>query len=83
MKSKNAVDNNNDFVVVSLWNNTIASIDYTTKELLIDHCGYITTTTASRLNAIVQALTGGKINRKQGVMYYNGKPFHSALTIKF
>lgn len=80
LKSDNPFE---DCVIVTLFGNLIAVINFQDRKAVLNNCGYITTTTASRLNAIVQALTGGKISRKQGVMYYNGQAFTNNFEINF
>lgn len=73
----------NDLILVSLFDNVIATINPSKNKLHICNCGYVTATTASRLQAIVSTFGGGKITRRKGVMSFNGQPFTLGLTIKF
>lgn len=80
LKSDNPFE---DCVIVTLFGNLIAVINFQDRKAVLNNCGYITTTTQSRLQAIVGSLAGGKISRKQGVMYYNGQAFTNNFEINF
>lgn len=57
--SNTAVETVNGVTKVTLHGNEIAEINWNENSLFIDNCGWETTTTKSRLNAILQALKPG------------------------
>lgn len=64
------VESDNGLTKVMLHGNTIAEIDWAGKLLYISNCGWQTTTTKSRLNAILGALKPGtSIYQKKGTWY--------------
>ena len=55
---------------VRLHGNLIATIDYTTRYVTLSSCGWTTTTTKSRLNAVLDALgIKGRIYQSKGDWY--------------
>ena len=55
-----------------LFDNTIATLDNSSREITISNCGYFTQTTKDRLNAI----EGVSITQKRGVWHLNGQEWN-------
>jgi hypothetical protein len=50
--------------------------DETRDHIILAHSGWVTPTTASRINqALAHRGVGGHVNIKNGALLYNGKPF--------
>ena len=47
---------NDEALVIMLHGNPIASVHYGNREVVLDHCGWQTTVTKNRLNAVCEAL---------------------------
>lgn len=61
---------------LKLWGHPIAKGDPTSKELTVSDCGYATSTTKSRLNAVFAALDipmSCTVRKKKMVYFLNGK----------
>lgn len=68
-----------DTFLYDLWGHTIAKGDPVTNSLTVTDCGYATSTTVSRLNAIFAALDipiSCAVKKKKTVYFLNGNPVY-------
>lgn len=65
------VTNSGDCTYVDLHGNRIAIIDFKERTLTLSSCGWHTTTTKSRLNAIIHEFSTGNIYQKNFDWYFS------------
>ena len=66
-------------VNVFLWGNLIFSITKKTKNVFFSFCGYETTTTKSRINALLSAFSDGSIRQKNFSLFYTCKNYSAKI----
>ena len=64
---------NGVYMRVALYGNEIAMIDYEHAVVMVRHCGYMTNTTKSRLNALLRFFCGMTISVKKREWKLNGE----------
>ena len=68
---------------IRMYGNEICTVNWYNRTLVIDHCGWITQSTKSRLNAILSVFgIGVSIYQKQGQFYFDGGSVHNCPFIK-
>lgn len=62
---------------VRLHGHAIATLDWTTYTFTITNCGWPTSTTKSRLNALLRTFTGKSIHQNKGTWYMGDNEFRN------